>query len=119
MDDIDGRYRIAKRFRQVVAALVADAGGADRCAEARRQLIRRFGAVCVLAEDLEARLAAGEEVNVERHALLCSTLCRLAARIGINRVPREIEGLGSYLEREYAADTAAAGAAEEGEEDVP
>ena len=31
-----------------------------------------------LAEDLEGRLARGEEIDVERHALLCSTLTRLA-----------------------------------------
>jgi hypothetical protein len=43
---------------------------------------------------------------------LCSTLTRLAHRIGINRVPREIEPPGSYLERKYAATAAA-------EEDMP
>jgi hypothetical protein len=55
------------------------------CSESRRQLIRRFSAACVLAEDLEGRLARGEEIDVERHALLCSTLTRLAQRIGIDR----------------------------------
>ena len=55
------------------------------CSESRRQLIRRFSAACVLTEGVEGRLARGEEINVERHALLCSTLTRLAQRIGIDR----------------------------------
>ena len=53
--------------------------GPDLCSELRRQLIRRFSAACVLAEELEGRLARGEEIDVERHALLCSSLVRLAS----------------------------------------
>ena len=64
----------------------------------RRQLIRRFSAACVLAEELEGRLARGEEIEVERHALLCSTLTRLAQRIGIDRRAKNITpSLGDYL----------------------
>jgi hypothetical protein len=52
----------------------------------------------VLAEELEAKLAAGEEVDVAKHALLCSTLTRLAQRIGINRRSRLIGStLSDYL----------------------
>jgi hypothetical protein len=43
-----------------------------------------------LAEDLEGRLARGEEIDVERHALLCSTMTRLAQRIGIDRRTRDV-----------------------------
>ena len=64
----------------------------------RRQLIRRFSAACVLAEELEGRLARGEEIDVERHALLCCTLTRLAQRIGIDRRAKNITpSLGDYL----------------------
>ena len=53
---------------------------------------------CVLAEELEGRLARGEEIDVERHALLCSTLTRLAQRIGIDRRAKNITpSLGDYL----------------------
>ena len=45
-----------------------------------------------------ARLARGEEIDVERHALLCSTLTRLAQRIGIDRRAKNITpSLGDYL----------------------
>ena len=99
LPDTDGRLRIARRFRDIAAAILVDQGGASElCSESRRQLIRRFSAACVLAEDLEGRLARGEEIDVERHALLCSTLTRLAQRIGIDRRAKNITpSLGDYL----------------------
>jgi hypothetical protein len=98
LPDTDGRLRIARRFRGIANAVLADQGGASECSESRRQLIRRFSAACVLAEELEGRLARGEEIDVERHALLCSTLTRLAQRIGIDRRAKNITpSLGDYL----------------------
>jgi hypothetical protein len=99
LPDTDGRLRIARRFRDIATAILVDQGGAELCSESRRQLIRRFSAACVLAEDLEGRLARGEEIDVERHALLCSTLTRLAQRIGIDRRARNVTpALRDYLE---------------------
>ena len=97
---VDQRLAIARRYRDLVAQIAIDQGGADRCSETRLQLIRRFPAACVLAEELEARLARGEEIDVERHALLCSTLTRLAQRIGIDRRAKNITpSLGDYFRR--------------------
>ena len=90
LPDTDGRLSIARRFRDIAAAILVDQGGAELCSELRRQLIRRFSAACVLAEELEGRLARGEEIDVERHALLCSTMTRLAQRIGIDRRTRNV-----------------------------
>jgi hypothetical protein len=98
LPDTDGRLRVARRFRDIAAAILVDQGGVDVCSESHRQLIRRFSAACVLAEELEGRLARGEEIDVERHALLCSTLTRLAQRIGIDRRAKNITpSLGDYL----------------------
>ena len=102
LPDTDGRLRIARRFRDIV---LVDQGGAELCSESRRQLIRRFSAACVLAEDLEGRLARGEEIDVERHALLCSTMTRLAQRIGIDRRAKNITpSLSEYLTPQEAAE---------------
>jgi hypothetical protein len=54
------------------------------------QLIRRFAAAAVLAEQMQARLANVEQIDIAEHALLVSTLVRVAQRIGINRVSRDI-----------------------------
>jgi hypothetical protein len=98
LPNVDGRSLIARRYRDVVGAILADQGGEDRCSESRRQLIRRFAAAAVLAEQLEARLANGEQIDIAEHATLSSTLVRLASRIGIDRVPRDVTpSLREYL----------------------
>ena len=98
LPNIDGRSLIARRYRDIASAIIVDQGGVGHCSEARQQLIRRFAAASVLAEQMEACLANGEEINVERHALLCSSLVRLSSRIGINRIARTITpSLDNYL----------------------
>ena len=83
LPDVDGRGIIARRYKDIMAAMVNDQGGADQCSESRVQLIRRFAAAAVLAEQLESRLANGETIDIATHAQLSSTLVRLAQRIGI------------------------------------
>ena len=98
LPDVDGRSAIARRYRDIASAIVIDQGGSDQCSEARKQLIRRFAACAVLAEQLESRLANGEQIDIQEHATLSSTLVRLAAKIGIDRVPRDVSPtLGDYL----------------------
>jgi len=59
----------------------------------------------VLAEELEARLARGEPVDIAEHALLSSTLVRLAQRIGLERRARNITpSLSEYLTPQEAAE---------------
>jgi hypothetical protein len=99
LPNIDGRSLIARRYRDIVTAVVADQGGAAHCSESRTQLIRRFAAAAVLAEQMESKLANGEEINIQDHALLCSTLVRVAQRFGIDRRARTIvPDLKDYLE---------------------
>jgi hypothetical protein len=90
---IDGRSVTARRYRDLATAIATDQGGADHLSEARIQLIRRFAAAAVLAEAMEARLVAGEKIDTGEHALLCSTLVRLASRIGIDRRSKDVTPL--------------------------
>jgi hypothetical protein len=90
LPDLDGRSAMARRFKDIIGQIITDQGGLGRCSESRLQLVRRFSAACVLAERLESRIANGQDVNISEHALLCSTLHRLAGRIGINRRPKPI-----------------------------
>ena len=102
---VDQRLAIARRYRDLVAQIAIDQGGADRCSETRMQLIRRFASGAVLAEALEARLVKGEPVDIAEHALLSSTLVRLAQRIGINRVAKDLTpSLSEYLTPQEAAE---------------
>jgi hypothetical protein len=99
LPDVDGRSIIARRYKDIASAIFVDQGGVEQCSESRQQLIRRFAAAAVLAEQMEAKLANGAAIDISEHALLCSTLTRLAQRIGINRVARNVEpSLASFIE---------------------
>lgn len=89
-DTIDGRSVTARRFRDITTAVLVDQGGANRCSESRLQLIRRFAAVSCLAEQMEGELINGTDIDINRHALLCSTAVRLAQRIGLSRHAKAI-----------------------------
>ena len=87
---IDQRSAAFRRYRDLYEAIVGDQGGLDQCSESRKQLVRRFASVSVICEQAEAKLVAGEPINVSEHALLCSTLTRLVSRLGIDRIARDI-----------------------------
>lgn len=98
---IDQRTATYRRYRDLVEAILGDQGGEDQCSESRKQLVRRFAACSVLAEQAEARLVAGEQIDVQEHALLCSTLTRLVSRLGIDRIARDISPtLSDYFKSE-------------------
>ena len=96
---VDGRSAGARRYRDLVLEIVADQGGLENCASARLQLIRRFAAASVIAESLEASLVEGKPIDIAEHAQLCSSLVRIAHRIGINRRLKNVTpSLSDYLE---------------------
>lgn len=100
LPNVNGRSAMARRFKDIANAILADQAGADQCSEARKQLIRRFAAAAMLAEQLESRLANGEQIDIAEHATLSSTLVRLAQRIGIDRVAKNIgPTLSDFLPR--------------------
>jgi hypothetical protein len=96
---IDGRTLIAKR--EISSALARDQSpdGVEHLPEARLQLVRRFAAAAVIAEQMESRLANGEKIDIAEHALLCSTLVRVARQIGVNRIAKDVTtpSLDQYL----------------------
>jgi hypothetical protein len=105
LPDVDGRSVIARRYRDIVCAVASDQGGAEHLSESRLQLIRRFSAASVLAEQMEARLARGEQINIQEYSLLVSTIVRVAQRIGIERHAKNImPTLSDYLEDRATVD---------------
>jgi hypothetical protein len=107
LPDVDGRSLIARRYRDISEQIVADQAGADQCSETRLQLIRRFAAASVLAEQMESRLANGKDISISEHALLCSTLTRIASRLGLERRSRDVTpSLSDYLSTHHPSDVA-------------
>jgi hypothetical protein len=113
---LDGRTAAARRYRDLVLAFIADMGGLDQCSEVRLGLLRRLAATTVQAELIEARAINGEQVDVSLLCTLASTTVRIAARLGLNRVSRDVTlTLDQYLRQEEereARERAAASAAE-------
>ena len=107
LPDVDGRTVLGRRYRDITAALIVDQGGVGYLSEARLQLIRRFAAAACLAEQMESKLVRGEQIDLQEHATLCSSLVRLGQRIGINRVPRDVTPSLHDILREHAEDDAA------------
>ena len=106
--NVDARTALGRRYRDIVAAVVQDQGGQDHIAEARLQLCRRFAAAALLAEQMEAQLVSGEQIDIQEHALLCSSLVRIAMRLGIDRKAKDITpSLSQYLRQSYPAEEAA------------
>ena len=68
----------ARRYGEIVSALIAEQGGGGGVSEARMQLIRRFAACSVLAERLEACVVRGAKIEVYEYCKLTDTLVRLA-----------------------------------------
>ena len=78
--------------------MVSDLGGPNHCSEVKLHLVRRLAAIVVQAEAIEARLANGEAIDIAEHTALASTLVRLATRIGVTRVARDVTpNLKDYL----------------------
>ena len=57
----------------------------------------------MLAEQLESRLANGEQIDVQEYLTLSSTLVRLAGRLGIDRVVHDVGLTINELMREAAS----------------
>ena len=122
LPNVDGRSTVARRYRDICSAVLVDQGGEDRCSESRKQLIRRFAAASVLAEQMESRLANGEQIDIAEHATLSSTLVRLAQRIGIDRIAKDVPlSFRDRLQLEFgnAEDGSEAAVASEGAEGSP
>jgi hypothetical protein len=109
LPNIDQRSMLARRYRDITTSILSDQGGLESCAEARLQLIRRFSAAAVIAEQMEARMVAGEPINIMEHAQLTSSMVRVAQRIGINRRSKNVTPtVRDYLEAATVQKTEAA-----------
>jgi hypothetical protein len=103
LPDVDGRSVVARRYRDIMGVVVSDQGGAEHLSETQLQLIRRFSAASMLAEQMEARLARGEQINIQEYSVLVSTIVRVAQRIGIGRRAKNVTpSLKQYLSNKKA-----------------
>ena len=98
VEPADKRSAAARRFKDVLTAIVSDLGGADRLREGQKQFSRRCALLAVEAEKLEAQSISGEDIDVDRFGMMTDRLGRALSRLGLKRVPRDVTpDLKSYL----------------------
>lgn len=96
---VDGRTVLAKRHRQIISQLVADQGGPEHLSEIRYQLLLRFAGAALLAEQVEQKVLKEEPVQLDQYSMLISCLVRVASKVGLNRIPKNVTpNLRTYLE---------------------
>lgn len=109
LDRIDGRSALARRYRDVLAQLVAAIGGAPTDAQA--MLCRRAATLSVWCEQAESDLASGGQIDVATYNTSTNTLRRLLQELGLGqprRAPQAakrpvIGTFGGYLQKETTA----------------
>lgn len=82
---VDGRSATARRFRDLIAAMTSDLGGADLLSEGQRQLIRRAAALAVECERGEARMAGGKSFDLPAYIVGANALRRILVTLGLER----------------------------------
>ena len=87
---VSGNAPLYRRYKDILAALVSDLGGAGQLSEACLQLCRRLAGHSCLAEAMEAKVVNGETIDLQEYALMTSNSVRVASRIGIERIARDI-----------------------------
>jgi hypothetical protein len=79
-----------RRYRDLMAGHISDLGGQDQLSVAQLSLCRRAAALEVELERLEAKLANGEEVDLDRYGRAASHLRRLLEALGIRRLAKDV-----------------------------
>lgn len=97
LDDLDGRYAVAKELRARFEEVCADLGGRDRLSYMERSLVERALWLEYWLARQERALAEGEAFDVARWIQAANSLQGIYARLGLRRRAREAPNLGEYL----------------------
>src|SRR6516225_8467909 len=83
--EADGRGPWGRRFRDVLAEIVSDLGGADTLSEGQRQIARRAATIAIACEKLEGEAAGGRDIDLVLYGMLCDRMGRAFDRLGLKR----------------------------------
>jgi hypothetical protein len=93
-----GDTKWARRWRDVLAEIVSDLGGADLLSEGQKQLARRCATIAIACEKMEGEAAQGCEIDLDAYGTLTDRLGRALQRLGLERKPRDVTpSLGELL----------------------
>jgi hypothetical protein len=105
----DGRSAWARRFRDLYAAFISDAGGDDAVSEGERAILRRAATLTTELERIESVFAANGQADagdLDLYGKTSAVLSRLLEKVGLQRRPRDITpDLSTYIAGKAAAKT--------------
>jgi hypothetical protein len=104
---VDGRSAAMRRYKEILGQLVSDLGGDP--SEAQTQIARRAATLAVWAEQEEAALANGGQLDIAAFTTAANTLRRLLSDLGLERRMRDVvPTLDQYLRDKAAGKPASA-----------
>jgi hypothetical protein len=88
--EADQRGPWARRWRDVLAEITNDLGGADLLSEGQKQLARRCATISIACERMEGEAALGNEIDLDAYGTLTDRLGRALQRLGLKRIAKDI-----------------------------
>ena len=76
LPNVDGRSRSARRYRDIVSALVAERGGEAALSESEKALVRSAASLTVQSEAMAAAMVRGEPIDPEQMTRVNNALTR-------------------------------------------
>ena len=105
-DHLDGRTRARRQFDAIASGIAQDLGGEGQLSTVQKHLVEAFAGAAINVNDLNARLLMGEKIDIVDHSQAISTMVRIAARIGVHRIAKQVPDLQEFLQSRYASSDA-------------
>jgi len=102
LDQLDGRTGVAVAMRDRYRAFTDDLGGADRLSYAQRSLVERALWLEYWLATQERELAAGQGFDVGKWTQAANSLQGILAKLGLNRVERDVPSLATFMAKREA-----------------
>jgi hypothetical protein len=88
---------------RLVSEIEADLGGRDQLSAIELTLIEGYAGAAVALQDMNARRALGQPIDLAEHSQVASTMVRIASRLGLRKRMRDVTpSLGDILNEEAA-----------------
>jgi hypothetical protein len=82
---VDGRSATARRYRDLCMEYADTLGGAAVLGPAVQAMIRQAAAITIQMELLQAKIVAGEDVDLEQLTRVSNVLTRMLHRLGLRK----------------------------------
>jgi hypothetical protein len=91
---------VATIFQSVIKRIELDFGGRSHLSAIQLELVRAFGGAAALLQAQNYRIFADQnvgEIDLTGYATLIGCMVRVASRLGLHRVAKEVPTLDQYL----------------------